>query len=108
MLIAACSGQPELSEQHKRDLYSQAIVLLDTMKNNGSINKEDWKKPIAALEPESLVVKDEGLYIKTGGFLMAEHGFFIPRPHTTVNQGSGTDPSYQNIGNGIYRYEVKG
>lgn len=108
MLITACGDYSELGEQQRRDLYGEAIVLLDTVKTNGVVNKENWKGSIAALEPESVVAKDEGVYIQTGSFFVTETGLFVPRPHIRVTQTPGADPSYQHIGNGLYRYKLKG
>ncbi len=107
-LAAACSGPPELSEQQQRELFTQAIELLDATKTQGPIDKKHWKESIAALNPERVSVTNEGLYIKTGGLFATEHGLYVPRPATVVNENPGTDPSYKKLGNGIYYYEIKG
>jgi hypothetical protein len=108
ILTAACSDSPELSEQQQRELLAEAVVLLDKTKAQGTVNKGNWKEPIAALKPESVFVTNEGLYIKMGSSFGTEYGYFVPRPATVVNESSGTDPSYKKLGNGIYRYRIKG
>src|SRR5436190_20336644 len=104
-LATACSGPPDLSEQQQRELFVRAVELLNAS-THGSVSKENWKESIAVLKPESVLVTNEGLYIKTESFFATERGFFVPRPATVVNGSHGTEPSYKKLGNGIYRYEI--
>jgi len=108
LLIAACSGPPELTEQQKSELVAETTTILERAKGPGPVNEESWGEPIRALKPKSVYSKIEGIYIKTGGNFVTEYGLFFPRSGTTTKVSTGTDPRYHTLGRGIYWYEIKG
>jgi len=59
--------------------------------------------------PSRVYLRDEGLYIVTFSFFVEAHGFFIPRPTNSESRSlENGDPSYKHIGNGVYRFRIKG
>jgi hypothetical protein len=102
--IAGCA--PSLSEPDARSLAQDALPLFQ--ERLGVIPTERWPASVAALEPKNVQLRSEGVYIALSSFLVAEQGFFIPSPAAAFAPSKGTDPSYELIAHGVFKYRIKG
>ncbi|KAB2934247.1 MAG: hypothetical protein F9K24_04270 [Leptonema illini] len=100
---------PSLTEKERTQLYDAGIHLMHNHPQSRLSYSTGLPPEIKDLGPSRVYLRDEGLYIVTFSFFVEEHGFFIPRPKNNENNLSENgDPSYKHIGNGVYRFRIKG
>ncbi len=107
-ILSACTGHHDADNFELVKLKMAAAQLFDAPPNGNRIEKQWWPSDIAALNPESIIKIDEGIYIKLDSFFVEESGLFIPTPGTTIEPGVHVDPGYLLLGDGIYSYYVTG
>ncbi len=73
-----------------------------------SVPPDHWPEPIRQLRPEHVRVVGDGVYVRLQSRLATEAGVYIPAAGVVPKGDSGTDPSLQPLGNGLYWYEIKG
>jgi hypothetical protein len=88
-----------LPEQHQ--YYHQSPF-------SGIIQKSKWPAYFLDISAEDVRVREDGLYIKMSSFFASEEGLFIPKSGFSPNLERGLDPSYELLGNQVYKYEIKG
>lgn len=67
-------------------------------------NSEAWPESIRTLEPLSLWVGREGLYIHTRQRFVESWGIFIPREGSEKLLEKDTLPSYTRVTQGVYKF----
>ncbi|WP_444932210.1 hypothetical protein ACJJIF_10730 [Microbulbifer sp. SSSA002] len=98
------------------DHHSESSIQADNLRiavqslysENGAIGKEKWPTEISELNPASVRASDQGLYVVLQEFFSSESGIFLPLDGIEVSTEEGRDPSYKQIGKGIYSYVIKG
>ena len=73
-----------------------------------TIPKAEYPQAIQKLNPISVHISEEGIYIVLKEFFVTESGIFILSPTSTFEPTRGTDPSYEQIHSNVYLYEIKG
>lgn len=106
--VAACS--PALDKKGLQELSAEATALLQDpgVGHWLDVPPARWPKTIRSLSPDRVYVGTSGLYIVTGSFFPEEWGYFVPANKTNFSPAAGGDPSYENLGYDVYRYEIKG
>ena len=67
----------------------------------------DEFRTIARLKPLRIDVREDGVYLVMGEHLVEAWGFFIPHDGPFEPRADG-DPSFQQLGQGVWRYDVAG
>lgn len=107
--VVSAYGSPiELDEERRRNLFAQTTNNLQNHTLQETVKRQDWGIAINALEPNSVHIASDGIYIETGGFLTSEHGLFVPKAGIIVNTDMGSDPQFKALGNSVYWYKAKG
>lgn len=81
------------------------------MKNNtyvGSYPDERWPGEFSELNPESVRIEKNGVYIVMHGFFVSESGVYIPANGMKPDTANTEDPAYNEINDNVYWYEIKG
>ena len=105
-LLAGCA--PNLSPSEIQALARDAPNVLANHPAPSIIEAKDWPTSIAALDPEAVFVSVDGLYVVTTSFLASQWGVFVPWPTKHPSPGSGNDPSYTPIAEGVYTFHISG
>lgn len=50
----------------------------------------------------------DGAYIRLNSFFVTESGLYRPKPHIAVSLDSRSDPSFKQLGGGVYSYLIRG
>lgn len=106
VLLAGCA--PNLSPSEIQALARDATDVLANHPAPSIIEAKDWPASIAALDPEAVFVSVDGLYVVTTSFLASEWGVFVPLSTKHPSPGSGNDPSYTLIAEGVYTFHISG
>lgn len=67
-----------------------------------------WPTTLRLLNPKAVRLTDEGLYIIMSSFGVQEQGYFVVDPKSLFEPETGTDPSYRELGDGVFIYVIKG
>ena len=107
VVLAACA--PSVSPSEASVLSKELRPLLDEMcERGGSVSREHWPPALAALDPDGVQVRHEGLYARTSAFMASERGVFIACRPSDQFPGSESDPSYHSVADDVYTYYVAG
>jgi len=106
--IAACSQQVELDENKINSIAIEAQELLDGSPESKFDFDYSSKVTIEKLEPQSVYITKEGLYIVLHSGFTSESGLFVSRVGVYINKDSGQDPQYELLSKNVYRYDIKG
>jgi len=106
-MFMACTNKYDITDAKSKEIREAAQ---DLFLSNGNKTGEIQIYPnaIIQLQPESVTMRADGLYIQLDGFFVQESGLFIPRDDANVVEGTSSDPGYVKLGSGIYRYWIKG
>lgn len=108
VIITACSQQVELEEKKINMVAIEAIELLEaTPEPRFEFDYSD-KSAIKSLNPKSVYITNEGIYIVLDSGFTSESGLFVSRKGVVVNTDTGQDPLYKLLRKNIYQYEIKG
>lgn len=67
----------------------------------------EWPQAFQILEPVSVSIKEEGIYVKCKrDFVSSEAGFFLLSPRTHLIPEENTNPVYRKLQDGIYLYQI--
>jgi hypothetical protein len=103
-LLAGCA--PNLSDSEIQAIARDAPIVIAKYPALSIIDPKDWPPSIAALNPEAVFVSVDGLYVVTTSFLTSQWGVFVPCSPKRASPGSGSDPSYTLIGDGVYTFHI--
>lgn len=106
--IINCGDEIKISDQQAGKIKGEARQILKATPSNENNINVDKLSFIKSLDPKSVDVRSDGLYIVLKSFFAKESGIFIPREGFTVNTESGVDPSYEPIVTDIFYYRIKG
>jgi hypothetical protein len=107
LLLAACVRAPSVSDVEAAAVAEAAAVLL-TQGSDREVPRDAWPAEVRALNPKSVRVVAEGVYVVTDSWLVEEAGLFVPRhPETFVTVG-GTDPEYTRVHDAVFSYRIRG
>lgn len=101
----ACA--PNLSLKQADTLSREAAELLRASEI-GDIEPERWPASVAALSPQRVEHKPEGLYIRTRHFFVDERGVFVRDPKASFEPTADGDPCYTQIAHNVYLYHSAG
>ena len=107
-ILSACTGHHDANEFDLVRLKGAVDQLFDAPMSGFRIENQWWPSEIKELNPESILKREKGLYIKLDSFFVEESGLFIPSPGTTIEPGVHSDPGYVLLCEGIYSYYVTG
>lgn len=105
-VLAACA--PSVSESEASTLAREVAHLLEHQIKVGYLSSASWPPSVAALEPQAVYLRAEGLYIKTSSFFTEERGVFVPNPESAFSPTHGTDPSYKPVTDRVFVYRRAG
>lgn len=105
LFCAACT--PQVTEAEGERIAAEARVLLGNHPATGQVDGAKLPPAIAATRPNVVYAMPEGLYIQSTRWLASEWGLFVPRAAAFAPE-AGTDPSYERIREGLYRYRIAG
>jgi hypothetical protein len=72
------------------------------------VARDAWPEPIRQLDPESVCVDSDGVFIRKHGFFVQEEGIYLVfEASEPPEEGSG-DPSFRQVFNRIYWYQFRG
>ncbi len=80
---------------------------MGAMPAGAQLPPDRWLAEIKALEPNRVYATQDGIYIVTSTFFVQEKGLFLPRSPAFL-PGSGNDPKFGFIVEGLYSYELEG
>lgn len=105
--MTACS--PSISPTEAEQVAADVKPLLEAMcVAGGPVEAARWPRSVRELDPASVQVRSDGLYVATASFFAAEWGLFIPcHPERFAPSASG-DPSYKRVVDGIFTYYIAG
>lgn len=63
---------------------------------------------IEALDPQTVYVTNEGLFIQLDSFFVSESGLFIPNKHMDSVLLKSADPKYTRLSENVYSYVISG
>lgn len=108
LLSAACARVPSLDEAQAREVVQAARELLDSFPGQQHIPEDRWPAVIRKLEPNSVLVNEEGIYIATYTLYVEAAGLFVPRDPSTFVPVVGSDPSYKPMHPPLFSYFIAG
>ena len=103
--LAACTAESPTPQT--ADIANVAPLLMQRSTEYKDIPKSGWPPPIARLNPETVYVAPEGLFIVTKSHFMYERGYFIPRSEPYISLAK-VDHLYTAIGHGVYAFKFTG
>ena len=106
--VAACglrSGIPSIDTAAADQLRAAADQLGE---HHGSVDKAFWPTVIQKLSPKSVKVSKDGVYVVLRSFFVTEQGLFLLPTNSPFQPSQGSDPSYRQLHERVYRYEIKG
>ena len=107
-LLVMCSAcTPQLSDTDAERIAVEARSLLADHPSPGQLDSARLPPAIAALRPKLVYVKPDGLYIQSSNWFTRERGLYVPRA-TNFSPSAGSDPHYEPIRSGLYRYRIAG
>ena len=107
-LVVVCSAcSPQLSDTDAKRIVTEARSLLADHPSAGQLDSAKLPPAIAALRPKLVYVKPDGLYIQSSTWFTRERGLYVPRAEN-FSPPAGSDPHYEPIRAGLYRYRIAG
>jgi hypothetical protein len=107
LLLAACVRAPSVSQVQAAAVAEAAAVLL-VQRSDKEVPRDAWSPAVRALNPKSVRVAAEGVYVVTDSWLVEEAGLFVPRHPETFVAVSGADPEYRRIHGAVFSYRIRG
>ena len=108
LLFLCCSAcTPQLSDAEAERVAAEGRLVLSDHPKSGHIDSAKLPPTIAATRPKVVYVTVDGLYIQSTKWLTSEWGFYVPRA-ASFAPSVGSDPSYEPIREGLYRYHIAG
>jgi hypothetical protein len=104
VLLVGCSDHIDVGELDIILIESDAVSILDS----NVVDIADLPITLANLKPESVMIRNDGLYIKLSGFFVNEKGLFVPIDRSTDYSSIGTDPEYKRLSGNVYSYIIRG
>jgi hypothetical protein len=104
-MTVGCTRTPNSTQLAQ--LTAAAPAVLSQATPDGDISAEYWPPAVATLSPERVYSSPDGLYLVLSSSFVRERGLFVPRS-TGFAGGTGTDPSYTSVGQGVFSYRIKG
>lgn len=105
--LFACARVPDLDSDVVAIVSDEALKVL-TLAEIGKLDRRYWPDGIASLNPRSVFVRPEGLYIVTGRRLVESWGYFVARDVQAFAAPRRGDPSYEKISHSLFRYRITG
>ena len=96
--LAACYNT--LPEADLKGIAEEARM----MANNATIETT----AIDEVHPQGIRVEADGVYIRVGGWLADEWGFFVPRDPAFRPAPDAVEPSFKLLGEGVWHYYFAG
>jgi hypothetical protein len=72
-----------------------------------NLPSEEWPEQIRIIDPQSVRIRPEGLYIVTSAWFVEEAGLFVPR-HPAFSPVAGSDPEYRRLHGRVFSYRIRG
>jgi len=108
LLIIVCSAcTPQLSDVQAERIATEARDLLALHPSPGRVDSVRVPPSIASIRPKVVYVKPDGLYMQSTTWFTREWGLFVPRA-ASFSPPIGSDPRYELIREGLYRYYIAG
>ena len=104
ILLLGCSEHPDLNDKDIGQIELDAVSILESK----VIILAKLPKSINSLKPESVVIRNDGLYITLGSSFVTEKGLFIPVNRVADHTSIGTDPEYKRLSGNVYSYIIRG
>src|SRR5262245_12775841 len=105
VLCSACT--PQLSDAQAARIAAEGRLVLAQYPSSGRVDSARLPPAIAAIRPKAVYVKPDGLYIQSATWFTSEWGYYVPRS-ANFSPSVGSDPRYEVIREGLYRYHVAG
>jgi hypothetical protein len=106
--LTACTGHHNADDFDLIRIQQAASALLQSSPDDSDLDLSELPEIIKGLNPESVFVHTEGIYIQLDSFFVEESGLFLPRAGIQRNFDHRSDPSYKLLGHGVYSYHVTG
>jgi hypothetical protein len=112
--LAACSKGPpgNLSPEEMASLVKACDVISSrhpSILTTVHLPSEAWPEAIVRLDPKSVRVDAQGVYLQLDSGFVGESGFFVPVKSSKKKlAGHEGDPSYQPLAPRLYWYRVRG
>ncbi len=97
---------PRIDAAQAAELCAAADHLSEGKKDN--VQKSEWPEAISKLSPKSVRVTNEGVYVVRRSFFVTEAGIFLLPTNSSFQPTLQGDPSYRQLRERIYWYDVKG
>ena len=107
LLLAACNRVPDLDEAAVEAILADARLILDNAPI-GAVEPSAWPASFAQLSAKAVRVTEEGLFIVTYSFFVEESGVFVVRDLAKFEWGTGYDPEFRRIRDGLFEYHFTG
>ena len=110
-LLVGCSSREDegaalVSRIGASRLAAEAAVLRD--RGPEVLRESDWPSAIRDLQPQSVRVEANGVFVQRWKAYVEEEGIFVAFPATAVDTSPGREPSFTLIAPNIYWYRIKG
>lgn len=107
----APSGPPIVGSKQQTLLVTEAREITSQNKSEKFkyINLSSFNAPtIKSLNPEKVVLRREGLYIRLGDGFVVESGYCIPASSRNDDEfKEGHNPSYKKIADSLFKYRYQ-
>ncbi|WP_028109133.1 hypothetical protein [Ferrimonas futtsuensis] len=97
-----------LSDAQLAGIEAEALVLMQTSDELPGMPITPIPKTMSELEPESVFVTDEGVYIELSSFWVTSEGVFVVRPGAESVIEEWVDPHFELIKGRVYRFSIAG
>lgn len=104
-MAVGCARTPDSTQLAQ--LAAAAPAIFSQATPDGDISAKHWPPAVAKLNPERVYRSSDGLYLVLSSSFVDERGLFVPRS-AGFSGGTGTDPSYTLVGQGVFSYRIKG
>jgi hypothetical protein len=105
LCCSACT--PQLSDAEAERIATEGRVVLRDHPSSGQIDSAKLPPAIAAMRPKVVYVTPDGLYIQSTKWFTSEWGVYVPRA-ASFSPSVGSDPRYEPVRDGLYRYHIAG
>lgn len=104
-MAVGCTRTPDSTQLAQ--LAAAARAVLSQATPDGDISAKHWPPAVTKLSPERVYSSSDGLYLVLSSSFVEERGLFVPRS-AGFSGGTGTDPSYTFVSQGVFSYRIKG
>lgn len=106
VLFTGCGKAKELPKE--LNIETLKVNLEDFYSKQSSKTENNWTEEIKKLNPRSIRVTQQGVFLPVKSFSVSESGwFYLPKKSNYIPLKE-TDPSFERIVDNIYWYEIKG